>query len=66
MNLVALLIAPAVVSMSFGENQNDALRIAIAVVAALIIAGAVYVSKRRTVAIAESEPEAEPSDSVRV
>jgi K(+)-stimulated pyrophosphate-energized sodium pump len=66
MNLVALLIAPAVVSMSFGENQNDALRITIAVVAALIVAGAVYISKRRTVAIAESAPEAEPSDSVRV
>jgi K(+)-stimulated pyrophosphate-energized sodium pump len=53
MNLVSLLIAPAVVAMSYGEDQRDTLRVAIAVVAALIIAGAVYVSKRRTVAIGD-------------
>ncbi len=58
MNLVSLLIAPAVVAMSLGENQNDALRIAIALVAALIVAGAVYNSKRRSVAIADT-PETE-------
>ncbi|HET6625044.1 MAG TPA: sodium-translocating pyrophosphatase [Nocardioidaceae bacterium] len=57
MNLVALLIAPAVVAMSVGEDQNTGLRIAIAVVAALIIAGAVYISKRRPVAIGEEAPE---------
>ena len=33
MNLVSLLIASAVVSMSIGEDQNDALRIVIALVA---------------------------------
>ena len=33
MNLVSLLIASAVVSMSVGDDENDALRIAIAVVA---------------------------------
>jgi K(+)-stimulated pyrophosphate-energized sodium pump len=53
MNLVSLLIAGAIVPLSVGENQNDALRIAIAVVAAGIIAVAVYVSKRRPVAIAD-------------
>jgi len=53
MNLVSLLIAAAIVDMSVGSGENDALRIAIAVVAALIIAGAVYVSKRRPVAIGE-------------
>ncbi len=58
MNLVSLLIAPAVVALSAGENQKDPLRIAIAVVAALIIAGAVYISKRRPVAIGEEAPEA--------
>ncbi|HLN76468.1 MAG TPA: sodium-translocating pyrophosphatase [Nocardioidaceae bacterium] len=57
MNLVSLLIAPAVVAMSVGENQQDPLRILIAVVAALIIAGAVYISKRRPVAIGEDSPE---------
>jgi K(+)-stimulated pyrophosphate-energized sodium pump len=43
--------------MSVGENQQDPLRILIAVVAALIIAGAVYISKRRPVAIGEDSPE---------
>jgi K(+)-stimulated pyrophosphate-energized sodium pump len=58
MNLVALLIAPAVVSMSVGEDQNTVLRVTIALVAVAIIAGAVYVSKRRPVAIGDdaSEP----------
>jgi K(+)-stimulated pyrophosphate-energized sodium pump len=59
MNLVSLLIAPAVVAMSVGENQNDTLRIVIAVAAALVIAGAVYVSKRRPVAIGDAAPDAE-------
>jgi K(+)-stimulated pyrophosphate-energized sodium pump len=57
MNLVSLLIAAAVVDMSVGSGKNDALRITIAVVAVLIIAGAVYVSKRRPVAIGEEVPE---------
>ena len=39
--------------MSVGEDQNDALRIIIAVVAAAIIAAAVYISKQREVAIGE-------------
>jgi K(+)-stimulated pyrophosphate-energized sodium pump len=47
MNLVSLLIASAVVSMSVGEDQNDPVRIAIALVAAAIVVGAVVVSKRR-------------------
>ncbi len=53
MNLVSLLIASAVVSLSVGEDQNDALRIAIAVVAVAIIAVAVFVSKQREVAISD-------------
>jgi K(+)-stimulated pyrophosphate-energized sodium pump len=51
MNLVALLIAPAVVGMSVGEDQNTAARVAIAVVAALVIVAAVVVSKRRSVVV---------------
>ncbi|WP_370692275.1 hypothetical protein [Nocardioides sp.] len=47
MNLVSLLIATAVVSMSVGEDQHDVLRILIALVAVAIIAAAVIVSKRR-------------------
>jgi K(+)-stimulated pyrophosphate-energized sodium pump len=53
MNLVSLLIASAIVSMSVGEDQNDVLRIVIALVAVAIIVGAVVVSKRREVAIAD-------------
>ncbi|GAA4122297.1 sodium-translocating pyrophosphatase [Nocardioides fonticola] len=51
MNLVSLLIASAVVSMSVGEDQNDALRIVISLVAVAIIAAVVVMSKRRAVAI---------------
>jgi K(+)-stimulated pyrophosphate-energized sodium pump len=53
MNLVSLLVAPAVVAMSVGRDENDPLRIGIAVAAALVIVGAVVVSKRRSVAIGD-------------
>ncbi len=58
MNLVSLLIASAVVSMSVGKDQNDPVRIVIAVVAVAIIAVAVYISKQREVAIGAEEPAA--------
>jgi len=51
MNLVAVLIAPAVVKFSVGESSNMALRVVIAVIAVLIIAGAVAYSKRRSVSV---------------
>ena len=57
MNLVSLLIAPAVVTLSVGDDANTPLRVAIAVVAVAIVTGAVYVSKRRPVAIGDSVPE---------
>jgi K(+)-stimulated pyrophosphate-energized sodium pump len=53
MNLVSLLIAAAIVQLSVGEDENTPVRIAIALVATAIIAGAVYVSKRRPIAIGE-------------
>jgi len=53
MNLVSLLIASAVVSMSVGDDQNDALRLVIALVAVAIIAVAVYISKQREVTIGD-------------
>jgi K(+)-stimulated pyrophosphate-energized sodium pump len=49
MNLVGLLIAPAVVSLRLGHDANTGVRVAIAIVAALIIVAAVVVSKRRSV-----------------
>ncbi|MFC7404432.1 sodium-translocating pyrophosphatase [Georgenia alba] len=48
MNLVSLLIAPAVVQLSVPADTNHAVRISIAVVAAAIALGAVFVSRRRT------------------
>ncbi|MGB7448185.1 MAG: sodium-translocating pyrophosphatase [Ornithinimicrobium sp.] len=53
MNLVALLIAPAIVSMSVGSEANDLLRWTIALVSFAIIVVAVLFSKRRGLAIAE-------------
>ncbi|MBD9703464.1 sodium-translocating pyrophosphatase [Streptomyces sp. ID01-12c] len=53
MNLVALLIAPAVVQFSYGEDKSVALRVAIAVASIAVIVGAVYVSKRRGIAVGD-------------
>ncbi|WP_263729795.1 sodium-translocating pyrophosphatase [Cellulomonas sp. SG140] len=47
MNLVALLVAPAVVSVSAGAGANHALRLVIAVLAAGVAFGAVIVSRLR-------------------
>ncbi len=58
MNLVSLLIASAVVSMSVGDDQNDALRIVIALAAVAIIVVAVVISKRREVTIGDDAAEA--------
>jgi K(+)-stimulated pyrophosphate-energized sodium pump len=58
MNLVSVLIAPAVVGMSsIGNNPNTALRIIIAVVALVLIAAAVLVSKRRESVISDTPAE---------
>jgi K(+)-stimulated pyrophosphate-energized sodium pump len=51
MNLVALLIAPAVVALSVGENANDVLRWAIALGAVLIVVISVVIAKRRPIAV---------------
>ncbi|MFJ8959841.1 sodium-translocating pyrophosphatase [Lentzea sp. NPDC102401] len=57
MNLVSVLIAPAIVTFSIGDSASDPIRIAIALVATLIIVGAVVVSKRRGTSIADSPAE---------
>ncbi|MFC0029333.1 sodium-translocating pyrophosphatase [Micromonospora chaiyaphumensis] len=62
MNLVSLLIAPAVVAWSVGDDRNTPLRIAIAVVAALVIVAAVVFSKRKGVAMADSDRDAGTPD----
>jgi K(+)-stimulated pyrophosphate-energized sodium pump len=55
MNLVALLIAPAIVKFSYGVDANLAVRVVVAVLALVIIVGAVYVSKRRGIAMDDQE-----------
>ncbi len=57
MNLVSLLIAPAIVTMSVGEDSNTTLRILIALVASAVIVAAVVLSKRRSIAVAEEKEE---------
>ncbi|MFF8275252.1 sodium-translocating pyrophosphatase [Streptomyces lateritius] len=61
MNLVALLIAPAVVQFSFGDDASPGLRAAIAALAIVVVIGAVYVSKRRSVAVGDEDDSAERS-----
>ena len=63
MNLVSVLIAPAVVALSVGVDANPAVRITIAVVAVIGIAVAIFVSKRRSTAIADSNQDATASAS---
>jgi K(+)-stimulated pyrophosphate-energized sodium pump len=56
MNLVSLLIAPAVIMFSTGADANTGLRITIAVVAALVVAVAVMISKRKPIGVPEEPP----------
>ncbi len=58
MNLVSLLIAPAVVSLSVGADASTGLRVLVALAAVAIIVVAVVVSKRRSIAVAEEKDEA--------
>jgi K(+)-stimulated pyrophosphate-energized sodium pump len=53
MNLVALLIAPAVVALSIGDSANTALRWGIALLAVAIVVASVIVSKRRPIAVGD-------------
>jgi K(+)-stimulated pyrophosphate-energized sodium pump len=55
MNLVSLLIAPAVIKFSYGSDKSLALRILIAVLAILVIVVAVYISKRRGIAVGDED-----------
>ncbi|GGV91320.1 K(+)-insensitive pyrophosphate-energized proton pump [Streptomyces gelaticus] len=55
MNLVALLIAPAVVQFSYGQDASAGVRAVVAVLAVAVIVGAVYVSKRRGIAVDDGE-----------
>lgn len=55
MNLVALLIAPAVVQFSYGKDASPLVRGVVAGIAIVVIVGSVYVSKRRGIAVGDEE-----------
>jgi K(+)-stimulated pyrophosphate-energized sodium pump len=59
MNLVSLLIAPAVVKFSYGADASVGVRVRVAVLAFLVIAGSVYASKRRGIAVSGEGDEEE-------
>ncbi|NKQ59115.1 sodium-translocating pyrophosphatase [Amycolatopsis sp. K13G38] len=62
MNLVSVLIAPAIVQFSVGPDASLGVRLGISLVAVLIIVVAVVVSKRRSTAIADTPADtAEPA-----
>jgi K(+)-stimulated pyrophosphate-energized sodium pump len=56
MNLVSLLIAGAVVTLSVGDDQNDTVRILIALLATAIIVVSVVISKRRGNVMTDDAP----------
>jgi K(+)-stimulated pyrophosphate-energized sodium pump len=56
MNLVALLVAPAVVAVTVPDDANHALRLAIALTAALGAAGAVVLSRVRAARVDKDHP----------
>ncbi|RFU88352.1 sodium-translocating pyrophosphatase [Streptomyces triticagri] len=69
MNLVALLIAPAVVQFSYGDDASPGVRAVIAVLAIAVIMVAVYVSKRRSITVGddtETERVANSADTAPV
>jgi K(+)-stimulated pyrophosphate-energized sodium pump len=61
MNLVSVLVAPAVIEFSLGEDKNNGVRALIAIIAFLIIAAAVIVSKRRKVSMGDEPASSEPT-----
>jgi K(+)-stimulated pyrophosphate-energized sodium pump len=58
MNLVSLLAAPVIIKYAYGTQENDLLRYSIAGVSVVIIVAAVYISKRRPIAIGSAAEEA--------
>jgi K(+)-stimulated pyrophosphate-energized sodium pump len=66
MNLVSLLIAPAIVALTIGDGANGAIRLGIALVALVIVIVAVVVSRSREIGIgvdADPEPAAAPESA---
>ncbi|MBB5871323.1 K(+)-stimulated pyrophosphate-energized sodium pump [Allocatelliglobosispora scoriae] len=64
MNLVALLIAPAVVALSVGPDSNTGARVGIAAFAAAVIVIAVWFSKRKPLSLGEVDGEGKGDGTV--
>ncbi|GAA1343500.1 sodium-translocating pyrophosphatase [Saccharothrix algeriensis] len=62
MNLVSVLIAPAIITATIGDAASPGMRYAIALVAVAVIVAAVVVSKRRGTAITDSPAETSVSN----
>lgn len=60
MNLVSLLVAPAIVKLGFGSHANLGLRLTIALVALAVVITAVWISKRRSITVG---PDETPTDT---
>jgi K(+)-stimulated pyrophosphate-energized sodium pump len=56
MNLVSVLIAPAIIKYTVGQDKSLGVRAAVAIVAFAIIAAAVIVAKRRQVSMGDEAP----------
>ena len=62
MNLVSVLIAPAIVTLSIGSGASDLIRYGIAIVASIIIVAAVAWSKSKDLAIGvDDDPDSAPA-----
>ncbi|WP_103355255.1 sodium-translocating pyrophosphatase [Amycolatopsis sp. CA-128772] len=57
MNLVSVLIAPAIVQLTVGDSANTAVRIVISLVAVAVIVAAIVVSKRRGTVLTDTPSE---------
>ncbi len=57
MNLVSVLIAPAIVQLTVGDSANTAVRIIISLVAVAVIVAAIVVSKRRGTVLTDTPTE---------
>ncbi|MGQ7295220.1 sodium-translocating pyrophosphatase [Quadrisphaera sp. KR29] len=64
MNLVAILIVPAVVALTVGESASTPVRLAIAAAALVVLVVAVYLSARRTSALDAGEDDTELEDDL--
>jgi K(+)-stimulated pyrophosphate-energized sodium pump len=64
MNLVSVLIAPAIVQFSVGKDANAGVRIVIALVAVAVIVAAILVAKRRASSLDDNPADAQATARV--